>query len=108
MKLIKPLTDRIQKFVQKRGGVLPKLFVWLYASLFISCGLLTIIGICYEFLTKGAVNYTAVNNFVREYFAPSIAGTMAVIGVLLIDRNQDGIPDEWEKDGDNNGKDVSK
>jgi hypothetical protein len=60
--------------------------------------LVTIVGILYEFATKGAVNYTAVNSFVKEYFAPSIAGTFAILGVLLIDKDHDGIPDEWEKE----------
>lgn len=98
MKLIKPLADRVRKFVKRNGGVLPKIFVWLYASIFIACGLLTIIGICYEFYTKGSVNYKAVNDFVKEYFAPSICGTFAILGVLLIDQNHDGIPDKWEQE----------
>jgi hypothetical protein len=70
--------------------------VWLYASIFIGCGLVAIIGIIYEFATKGQVNYTAVNSFVKEYFAPSIAGTFAILGVLLVDKNEDGVPDKWE------------
>ena len=98
MKIIKSLQDRVAKFVAERGSILPKLFVWIYASIFIGCGLVTIVGICYEFFTKGVVNYTAVNAFVKEYFAPSIAGTFAILGVLLIDKNKDGIPDEWQKD----------
>lgn len=107
MKVISALTDRVKKFVKGSGGTLPKLFVWVYASVFIACGLLTIIGIIYEFATKGQVNYTAVNNFVKEYFAPSIAGTFALLGVLLIDRDKDGIPDKWQEeatDGNNNDK----
>ena len=98
MKFIKSLQNRVTKFVQKRGSILPKLFVWLYASIFIGCGLVAIIGIIYEFATKDQVNYTAVNSFVKEYFAPSIAGTFAILGVLLIDKDHDGIPDEWEKE----------
>ena len=103
MRLIKGLQTRVTKFVKSKGGILPKLFVWLYASLFISCGLLTIIGIIYEFVIKGSVNYQAVNSFVREYFAPSICGTFAILGVLLIDRNNDGVPDKWEGDVDAQG-----
>ena len=98
MKFIKSLQNRVTKFVQKRGSVLPKLFVWLYASIFIGCGLVAIIGIIYEFATKGQVNYQAVNSFVREYFAPSIAGTFAILGVLLIDKDKDGVPDKWEEE----------
>ena len=98
MKFIKSLQNRVTKFVQKRGSVLPKMFVWLYASIFIGCGLVAIIGIIYEFATKCQVNYTAVNSFVKEYFAPSITGTFAILGVLLIDNDKDGIPDEWEKE----------
>ena len=98
MKIIKSLQGRITKFVQKRGSVLPKLFVWVYASIFIGCGLVALVGIFYEFYTKGQVNYKAVNEFVHEYFAPSIAGTFAVLGVLLVDKNHNGVPDEWEKE----------
>ena len=106
MKLIKTIQSRVSKFVKKKGGTLPKLFVWIYASVFLGCGLVTIVGVIYEFATKGVVNYTAVNNFVREYFAPSIAGTMAVIGVLLIDKDHDGIPDEWEKEKEDKNHEV--
>jgi hypothetical protein len=98
MKFIKSLQNRVTKFVQKRGSILPKLFVWLYASIFIGCGLVTIVGIIYEFATNGQVNYTAVNSFVKEYFAPSIAGTFAILGVLLIDKDKDGVPDKWEEE----------
>jgi len=104
MQVIKPLTDRVKKFVKGNGGTLPKLFVWVYASVFISCGVLTIIGILYEFYTKGQVNYKAVNEFVQQYFAPSIAGTFALLGVLLIDRNKDGIPDKWQEESTDNDK----
>lgn len=98
MKIIRGLQSRISKFVKKKGGALPKLFVWLYASVFIGCGLVTLAGVLYEFFTKGAVNYKAVNDFVKEYFAPSIAGTMGVIGVLLIDKDHDGVPDRWAEE----------
>ena len=98
MRIIKSLADRVKKFVKGHGGILPKLFVWVYASIFVGCGIVTVVGICHEFYTKGSVNYKAVNDFIKEYFAPSIAGTFAVLGVLLIDKDNDGIPDEWEKD----------
>ena len=98
MRIIKPLTDKVANFIKQRGSVLPKLFVWLYASIFIACGLLTVIGVLYEFFTKGVVNYSAVNAFIKEYFAPSICGTFAILGVLLIDKNNDGVPDEWQKE----------
>ena len=109
MKHIKGLQSRVTKFVKNRGGTLPKIYVWIYGSLFISCGLLTIIGVLFEFFAHGSVNYKAVNDFIREYFAPSIAGTFAIIGVLLIDRDQDGVPDKWqEEEGEDNGKNVPK
>ena len=47
-----------------------------------------------------------MNDCIKEYFAPSIAGTMAVIGVLLIDRDMDGVPDEWEKDKEDKDHEV--
>ena len=100
MKLIKNLQDRITNFVAERGSVLPKLFVWVYALLFIACGLYTVFGVGYEFYVKGSINYTAINSFIKEYFCPSIAGTFAVLGVLLIDKNKDGIPDKWEENDD--------
>ena len=98
MKVIKFVQNKVTDFVKKRGSILPKLFVWVYASIFIGCGLVTIVGILYEFFTHGVVNYKAVNEFVKEYFCPSIAGTFAVLGVLLIDKDGDGIPDKWESD----------
>lgn len=107
MKIVKSLQSIISKFVKQKGGSLPKIFVWLYASIFIACGLLTIIGIIYEFYTKGTVNYQGINAFVKEYFAPSVCATFGVVGVLLIDRDKDGIPDEWEK-GENKNDDRAE
>ena len=97
MKIVKALQNKVTDFVKRRGSVLPKVFVWIYASIFIGCGLIALIGILYEFLTKGQVNYSAVNAFIKEYYAPSIAGTFAILGVLLIDKDNNCIPDEWEK-----------
>ena len=109
MKLIKGLQNRISKFVKKRGGVLPKLFVWLYAATLLACGGITIFGLIYEFFIKSVVNYKAINEFVAAYFNPSICGTFVLLGALLIDRDQDGVPDRWqEEEGGNNGKDVPK
>jgi hypothetical protein len=98
MKLIKTLQNKVTQFVQKRGSILPKLFVWVYALFFVVCGLLTTIGVIYEFYTKGSVNYKSINEFIHEYFSPSIAGTFAILGVLLIDKDKDGVPDKWEED----------
>lgn len=101
MKLIKSLQHKITDFVAERGSVLPNLFVWVYALLFILCGIYTVFGVGYEFYVKGSVNYAAINSFIKEYFCPSIAGTFAVLGVLLVDQNKNGIPDEWEKGNKN-------
>jgi hypothetical protein len=98
MKFIKTLAERVKTFVKGNGGTLPKLFVWVYASIFIGCGVVTVFGVCYEFFTKGYVNYQAVNNFIKEYFCPSIAGTFTILGVLLIDKDGDGVPDKWEEE----------
>lgn len=104
MKLIKSLQNRISKFVKNKGGVLPKLFVWLYAATLLACGGITIFGLIYEFFIKSVVNYKAINDFVAAYFNPSICGTFVLLGMLLIDRDQDGIPDEWEKDKEDEKK----
>ena len=108
MRLIKGLQNRIAKFVRQKGGTLPKIFVWAYAAAFLACGFITIFGIVYEFFIKSIVNYKAVNDFVGAYFTPSVCGTFMLLGVLLVDRNHDGIPDKWEeemekKDGDKHG-----
>ena len=98
MKFIKNSSDRVKKFVKGSGGTLPKLFVWVYAAAFLSCGCITIFGIVYEFLLKSIINYKAINDFIAAYFTPSIAGTFTLLGVLLIDRNRDGVPDKWEQE----------
>lgn len=97
MKIIKTLTTKLKQFVKGNGGAFPKLFVWVYASVFLGCGIVTVAGILYEFFTKGVINYSAVNAFIKEYFAPSIVGSFGIIGVLLIDKDKDGIPDQWEE-----------
>lgn len=104
MKLIKGLQGRISKFVKRKGGTLPKMYVWIYACIFIGCGLLTILGVLYEFFTNGSLNYKAVNDCIDKYFSPGVAATMGVIGVLLIDKDKDGIPDKWEQDKEDEKK----
>ena len=104
MKLIKGLQHRIANFVQKRGGTFPKIFVWLYAAAFLACGFITIFGIIYEFILKNVVNYKAVNEFIGTYFTPSIFGTFTLVGVLLIDKDNDGIPDRWQQEEDKDAK----
>ncbi len=108
MNLIKSIANRVKKFVKGNGGTLPKLFVWIYAAAFLLCGILTIFGIVYEFWLKSIINYKAVNEFVSTYFAPSICGTFALLGVLLIDRNKDGIPDKWEVDEEEKQKEEGE
>lgn len=98
MKLIKSLQNRISKFVKNKGGVLPKLFVWLYAATLLACGGITIFGLIYEFFIKSVVNYKAINDFVAAYFNPSICGTFVLLGMLLIDRDNDGVPDKWQEE----------
>lgn len=108
MKIIKNLQSRVANFVRKRGGTLPKIFVWLYSAVFLACGFITIFGIVYEFFLKNIVNYKAVNDFINAYFQPSICATFVLLGTLLIDSNADGIPDKWqEEEGEEHGKDVS-
>ena len=104
MKLIKALQNRISKFVKNKGGVLPKLFVWLYAATLLACGGITIFGLLYEFLIKNVVNYKAINDFVAAYFNPSICGTFVLLGMLLIDRDHDGVPDKWQEEEGNEEK----
>ena len=109
MKIIKTISNRVKKFVKGSGGTLPKIFVWLYAAAFLACGFITVFGIVYEFIIKNIINYKAVNDFIAAYFAPSICGTFALLGVLLIDRDNDGIPDKWENEvGGEDDKDETK
>ena len=106
MKYVKSLQQRVTKFVKKRGGTLPKIYVWIYAFIFIGCGLLTICGVLYEFFMRGSLNYKAVNDCIDKYFSPSVAATMGVIGVLLIDKDKDGVPDRWEEDKEDKDHEV--
>jgi len=108
MKFVKTVSDRVKKFVKGNGGTLPKLFVWCYAAAFLACGMITIFGIVYEFWLKNIINYKAINDFVSTYFTPSICGTFTLLGVLLIDKNKDGIPDKWEEGDDKNEHDSNK
>ena len=65
---------------------------------------MTIFGVLYELFTNGSLNYKAVNDCIDKYFSPGVAATMGVIGVLLIDKDKDGIPDKWEQDKEDEKK----
>ena len=88
---------RIKRYIATKGKVFPKVFVWVYASVFLACGILGVLGVLIELLTKGSINYQNLVAFIKEYFAPSIVGSFALVGVLLIDRDSNGIPDKWEE-----------
>lgn len=88
---------KIKRYIATKGKVFPKVFVWVYASIFLACGILGVAGVLLELITKGSVNYQNLIAFIKEYFAPSIVGSFALVGVLLIDRNSDGVPDQWEE-----------
>ena len=88
---------KIRRWVSNKGKVFPKVFVWCYASVFLVCGILGVLGVLIELVTKGSINYQNLVLFIKEYFAPSIVGSFALVGVLLIDRDSNGIPDKWEE-----------
>ena len=87
---------KIKRYIATKGKVFPKVFVWVYASIFLACGILGVAGVLLELITKGTVNYQNLIAFIKEYFVQSIVGSFALVGVLLIDRNSDGVPDQWE------------
>lgn len=89
---------KVKRFIASRS--LPKLFVWAYASVFLACGFLGVLGVLIEIFTKGSVNYQALVLFIKEYFAPGIVGSFTLVGVLLIDKDSNGIPDKWEGEDD--------
>lgn len=98
--------DRISKWIRtlNRGVTkmkitgLPRLFLLLYAGIFISVGILYLVGLLLEFWTTGKVNYPAVNQFAGTYFGVAVVGTFCVLGKALVDKDEDGIPDPWEQD----------
>ena len=75
---------------------LPRLFLLLYAGIFISIGSLYLVGLLLEFWKTGNVNYPAVNQFAGTYFGVAVVGTFCVLGKALVDKDEDGIPDTWE------------
>ena len=76
---------------------LPRVFLLLYALLFVYFGGIYAIGITTEFVKTGNLNYTAVINFIRVFFGTAVVATMVIIGKALIDTDEDGIPDQWEE-----------
>lgn len=96
--------DRISKWIRtlNRGVTkmkitgLPRLFLLLYAGIFISVGSLYLVGLLLEFWVTGKVNYAAVNQFAGTYFGVAVVGTFCVLGKALVDKDEDGIPDTWE------------
>ena len=94
-KWIKALNQGVTKM--KITG-LPRVFLLLYAGIFISVGSLYLVGLLLEFWTTGKVNYPAVNQFAGTYFGVAVVGTFCVLGKALVDKDEDGIPDPWEQD----------
>ena len=72
---------KIRRWVSNKGKVFPKVFVWCYASVFLACGILGVLGVLIELITKGSINYQNLVLFIEKYFAPSIVGSFALVGV---------------------------
>ena len=86
------ITNPIVVLFATEDGQLPTLFTW-WAN--------WDDGLDVEWMvTEHKVPKFAEYDFNRhyKYFSPSVAATMGVIGVLLIDRDMDGVPDQWQKD----------
>lgn len=96
-KSIRTIINGIDRKIRKSGSNFSKLFVWIYAFIFIVCGIFTIITLLITYTKTGKISYADINGFINNYFSPAVAGTFTIIGVLLIDKDRDGIPDKWDK-----------
>lgn len=99
MKNVTQLISKISTSVTKmKIKGLPRLFVLLYAGIFISLAILYLTGLVVEFVHTGKLNYAASNQFASTYYGMALIGAFGVIGRAMLDSNDDGIPDAWQKD----------
>lgn len=105
--VIEWIDERAAK-VARHSGRFASIFVWIYGSLFLLCGMFGIAGMFYEFCITQQINMPGLISFIGMYFDPKTAATFALIGALLIDRNKDGRPDKWEKEIDRDGERSDK
>ncbi len=97
-KIINLISIANKNIVKMNITGLPRLFLLIYAFLFVFFGAVYAVGIILEFYKTGIVNYMAITKFIGVFFSTATVATMVIIGKALIDEDKDGIPDNWEKD----------
>lgn len=93
-KAVKRLDKQLTKMKLKGA---PRLFLLIFAGLFVFVGILYIGGLAFELLYSGHINYKAAVDFIDSYFSMSAVAAFGVIGKALVDADNDGKPDVWKQ-----------
>lgn len=92
------LSNKAIKYVNKRikkgGKTFSKLFIWLYALLFILSGFFFLTTLVIEYVSSKILDYKNLFEFIQTYYGIAVSATAVTIALLLIDKDGDGISDD--------------
>lgn len=94
-KTLQWVTKKINTISVGSGAM--KYIVW-YALLLVACCLLYIGGWCVEWHKTGNPDLSAMLDFLREIASASWVAVIGFVAKSFVDNNNNGIPDELEKE----------
>ena len=74
-------------------------YIYWYALLIIFCCTVYLAGWGYEWYKNGMPNIVELRNFIHEIASAPWVAVVGFIGKALVDKNKDGVPDEFEDEG---------
>ena len=81
---------------------MPRLMVYLFLLLVIICILLFMAAWSWQWKTTGKADLAIMIQFITAITSVSFVAAVGFFGKAMVDSNHDGIPDEFEKEGNTN------
>lgn len=97
--------NKISDWIKAACGKLPSLcgtsesmvVVWLFWSAWVSLFLLFVASYCGNWYESGKADLPALTAFLQTNIGPAAIAAIGFLGKALIDKDKDGIPDEFEE-----------
>lgn len=74
-----------------------RMMVYAFAGMLLLCVLLFVLGWLFLWQKTGEPNLSEMTKFIGEVTSASFIAAIGFFGKALVDRDEDGIPDEFEK-----------
>lgn len=106
------ITEKIVEWLVKLKDRIPKLsshstamrYISWYAVFLILCAMLYLCMLLLDWYNNGRPNLIEMGRFFDRMTSSSIVAAVGFCAKYLVDRDANGVPDEWEKGDENNDR----